>query len=121
MPERSHRKVGHEDDEMSENPEGHWQLDKRVPVLSLTVLVLQLMGIFWLAATLVAQVGSLADNDAKQDSAINELAKQTTAQAVAGAVVSQELTDIRATLQRLERQGETMNNLLRNIGTEGRQ
>lgn len=105
---------------MSESPEGQWRLDKRIPVLSLSVFVAQLLLLFWAGATLVFQVGALIDNDAKQDSAIKELAKQTTAQAMAGAVVSQELTDIRATLQRLERQGETMNNLLRNIGTEGR-
>lgn len=105
---------------MSESPEGQWHLDKRIPVALVMTIIVQTVGAVWWAATMQAELGRLSADMIRQEAAITRNSSRVETQTVSNAVITQELTSIRATLQRLETQGEAMNNLLRNIGTEGR-
>ena len=103
---------------MAETPpsENSWHLDKRVPVATIWVLVIQLIGGVWFASQLFAQVNMLTTAAELRDARIARVEAASAAQAVSFATLSTQLTGLRESMIEMKDAQKETNNLLRQLG-----
>ena len=93
-----------------------WHLDRRIPIATIWVMVLQLIGGVWFAAQLHEQIGTLAEDARLRDKRLSQVEAATNAQAINSATLSVELRDVRDGMGDLKVALKEANELLRELG-----
>ena len=93
-----------------------WHLDKRVPMATIMVLVVQLIGGVWFASMLSHQVGVLTTAAEQRDLRISQVERSGAAQAISFATLNAQLTAMRETMTEMKDVQRETNALLRGLG-----
>lgn len=96
--------------------ENNWHLDKRVPVATIWVLIIQLIGGIWFASQLFAQVNMLTTAAELRDGRIARVEATSAAQAVSFATLTAQLMGLRESMVEMKDAQKGTNNLLRQLG-----
>lgn len=96
--------------------ENNWHLDKRVPVATIWVLIIQLVGGVWFASQLFTQVNMLTTAAELRDTRIARVEAASAAQAVSFATLSAQLVGLRDSIVEMKDAQKETNSLLRQMG-----
>lgn len=92
-----------------------WHLDKSVPISIIIFLMAQMVGGVWFMSNLNAQVGQIARANELQDQRIESVEKAAQAQAIAGATVANQISNIETVLDLVRQDQRSQIDLLRQV------
>jgi len=97
-----------------------WHLDKRVPIATICVLIVQAMGGVWFASQMYAELTALKAAGDAREIRLSHVETTTSAQAVSFATLSEQLAGLRAGMAEVKDTQRETNALLRDIAKGGK-
>lgn len=100
---------------MKDQQSESWHLDRRIPIATIWVMVIQLVGGVWFAAQLYSEVSNLTQGAIVRDRRITTVEAIINSQAVSNATLSADLRAVRGILDDLKLSQKETNELLREM------